>query len=185
MPVKWTSSDAKVAKVYQSGKVKFLTAGTAQITATTKDGNKVSKTCTFTVKKLAVTEVKPASKSVTIKVGGEKTLKAKVKPAKAFNTALYFKSSDTKVVAVDQDGVVLGLKPGKATITITARDGSKKSATITVYVKAVTAANDGELEVLDGDLAIEGELLENSFDIDVAGEEIVIADDEAVELSVD
>ncbi len=45
-----------------------------------------------------------------------------------------WKSSNTKVAKVDENGLVTGLSTGKATITAAACDGSKKSGKITLYV---------------------------------------------------
>ena len=40
--------------------------------------------------------------------------------------------ADTQVATVTDDGVVVGMKPGVATITLTAEDGSSCEWTITV-----------------------------------------------------
>ena len=45
-----------------------------------------------------------------------------------------WKSSDAKVASVDANGLVTGLKKGKATITATAVDGSGKKATCEITV---------------------------------------------------
>lgn len=47
--VKWTSSNAKVAKVTQKGVVKAIGEGTAKITVTAVDGSKKKSTCTVSV----------------------------------------------------------------------------------------------------------------------------------------
>ena len=173
IPVTWTTSNKKVATVDSNGLVKFVAAGTAQITATTKDGNQTSKTCKVIVKKLSVTAVKPTKKTLTMKVGQEQTLTVKVKPAKAFNPAVSFKSSKPKIVSVDQEGNVKALAAGKAVITIKAKDGSKKSAKVTITVKAATKNNDG-IEIGDGiDLSIDGDLMDglNGIDgLDIGGD---------------
>ena len=53
-------------------------------------------------------------------------------------------------------------------------------------VRALVMNGDpGEKHLPEGVEAVHGDLLDNSFDIDVAGEEIVIADDEAIELNAD
>ncbi len=69
----------------------------------------------------------------TINIGQSFTLKAKIKPSNATNKKVNWKSSKTKVATVSQKGAVSGKSPGKATITVTTKDGRKK-ATCTVTV---------------------------------------------------
>jgi len=134
VPVRWKSSNAKVAKVDSNGLVIALKAGKATITATTKDGNKTTANCVITVKKLKITKI-TAEKKLTLKVGETYVPTIKIKPAGAYITALKFSSSDASIVKVDADGTLTALAAGKATITISATDGSKKSCKIKVTVK--------------------------------------------------
>ena len=177
VPVTWKSSDKKIAKVNKDGLVSIKKEGTVTITATTKDGYNTQKTCTLTVKKLAVTKVKPAVKAFSMKAGEQATLKVTVKPAKAYNPALSFKSSNKKVVTVDADGNLKAVKAGKAVITITAKDGSKKSAKVTITVKG-TASNS---EIAIGNDTAVG--TENNIELTldgVDGIDDLFIDDEAV-----
>ena len=99
--------------------------------------------CNFVIEKKKVTENKPVTTTVKVKkivlsgiskqvAGGKKiTLKASVLPKNALNKKLKWKSSNTKVATVTQSGIVtLKKKTGgkKVIITVTAQDGSKKSA---------------------------------------------------------
>ena len=161
VPVKWSTSNKKIATVDQKGVVTFKKAGKVKITATTRDGNDTQKTCTLTIKQLKVSKIS-VSKAVTLNVGQEKALEVTIKPAKVYNPALSFKSSKPKVVSVDAEGNLKALAPGKSVITITAKDGSKKTAKVTVTVKAGSANNeltvDGNID--DGmDLTIDGDVL--------------------------
>lgn len=161
VPVKWSTSNKKIATVDQKGVVTFKKAGKVKITATTRDGNDTQKTCTLNIKQLKVSKIS-VSKAVTLNVGQEKALQVTIKPAKVYNPALSFKSSKPKVVSVDAEGNLKALAPGKSVITITAKDGSKKTAKVTVTVKAGSANNeltvDGNID--DGmDLTIDGDVL--------------------------
>jgi uncharacterized protein YjdB len=163
VPVTWKTSNKKIATVDKKGLVTFKAAGKVKITATTVDGNNTKKTCTLTIKKLKVTKVTPAKKAFNMKVGDKATLKVTVKPAKAFNPAVSFKSSNAKIVSVDAEGNVVALKPGKAVITVTAKDGSKKSAKVTITVKAAAKDND----ITSSEKADNGvELTIEGFDLD-------------------
>ena len=167
VPVKWTSSDKKVATVNKYGVVKFLKAGKVNITATTKDGNATTATCKLTIKKLKVKSITPAKKAIKMKVGQEKVLKVKVLPEKAFNPRLNMLSSNSKVVTVDNDGNLVALKEGTAEITITTKDGTKKQTTVTVTVAGYAAENEVE-EIEDSviDITVEGEVIDDLGDFD-------------------
>lgn len=62
-------------------------------------------------------------------------LKATVTPANAANKAVTYKSSNTKAVTVDANGKITAKAAGTAVITVTAQDGSGKSADCKVTVK--------------------------------------------------
>jgi uncharacterized protein YjdB len=160
VPVTWTTSNKKVATVSKKGVVKFKSAGKAVITATTTDGKQTA-TCNFTIYKLPVRQIARSNRVLTVKLGEKVKLNLKVKPAKAYNPALSFESSDPKTVAVSKQGYVKGLKVGKAVITITAKDGSGVETTMTIKVVPSTAHNDeliddtAEKLTIDGDLAVD------------------------------
>ena len=137
----WSSSNTKVATVNQNGVVKGVKAGKAKISLTVQnpgDAQALVVSCDVTVKQY-VTSIKLNATKKTIYNGKSFTLKAKVNPKNAANKAVTYKSSNKKIATVTSKGVVKGIKPGKATITVTAKDGSKKSAKCIVTVKAQKA----------------------------------------------
>lgn len=137
----WSSSNTKVATVNQNGVVKGVKAGKAKISLTVQnpgDAQALVVSCNVTVKQY-VTSIKLNATKKTIYNGKSFTLKATVNPKNAANKAVTYKSSNKKIATVTSKGVVKGIKPGKATITVTAKDGSKKSAKCTVTVKAQKA----------------------------------------------
>lgn len=145
--VTWTSGNTAVATVDANGKVTAVTKGTAVITARTTDGGYTA-TCTVTVTEqqtpnkpdkpgttpqtVSVTGV-TLTKTLTLAKGKTKTLVATVAPANATNKKVTWKSSNSKVVTVDQNGKIKAVKKGTATITVTTADGSK-TATCKVTV---------------------------------------------------
>lgn len=86
-------------------------------------------------KKVKVSKVSLNKTKKTLKKGKTFTLKATVKPANATNKKLKWTTSNKKVATVTQKGVVKAKKAGKATITATATDGSKKKAKCKITVK--------------------------------------------------
>ena len=84
------------------------------------------------VKKVQITN--PKKKKVTLVKGKTLQIKVKVTPKNARNKKVTYKSSKKKIASVTKKGKVKGLKKGTAKITVTAKDGSKKKATLTVKV---------------------------------------------------
>lgn len=129
----WTSSNAAVATVTNTGLVKGVKAGTSTITVKTVNGKTAS--CQVTV--TAPAPVKVAVKSVGLNktkltLGVKETFKltATVKPSNATNKKVTWKTSKKSVVTV-KNGKITAKKKGTATITATA-DGKKKTCKVTV-----------------------------------------------------
>ena len=133
----WNSSDESVASVDSNGKVIAKKAGTAIITATAKYG-KVKAQCKVTVPPIKVTKVAVNASKATITVGSTKSLKATVYPSNASNKAVIWKSSNSKIAKVSSTGKVTAVKPGKATITVTTKDGSFKAKTVINVIPKTT-----------------------------------------------
>ena len=133
--ITWTSSNNKVATVDANGRVVGKSAGTATITATTKDGNHKA-TCTVKVNDIKVTGITLSNSSLTMNLGTTKTVTATVKPDNASNKAITWKSDNTSVATVDAKGKITAKGEGKATITATTKDGNHK-ATCTVTVNRI------------------------------------------------
>ncbi|QCT06087.1 alpha-amylase [Ruminococcus bovis] len=136
--VTYKSSNTKVATVNGNGVVSLRSRGTAIITATSSDNSKIKATCKVTVVQ-RVTSVKLNRRSATLKVKGKAnqktcTLKAIVNPSNANVKTVTFKSSNSKVATVNSKGKVIAKKKGRATVTVTTRDG-RKTARCTIIVK--------------------------------------------------
>ena len=130
--ISWKSSNTKVATVSKDGVVKALSNGVAVITVT-------SKVCGSDYVRI---EVRTPVSGITLNranaslfKGKTFRLKAAVAPASASNKAVVWKSSNTKVVTVDSNGKLTAIGRGTATVSCTAKDGSKKRATCRVTVK--------------------------------------------------
>ena len=135
MPIaKWKSSDKKIATVSEDGVVKGKKPGKVKITAKAEDGSK--KTWKITVYEDKVKSVKISASTKTLDLNGTKSvkLKAEASPDDAAQEFTW-KSSDPSVAKVNSSGKVTAVSVGKAKITATAQDGSKKSKSITIKVK--------------------------------------------------
>ena len=119
----WTSSDEEVAAVVD-GVVTPLTAGTAFITATAGDGE-FEATCEVTVNAelVPVTGIILDQTELILTVGEQpEPLIATVVPGDATNQTVVWSSSNEIVATVD-DGFILPLEPGVATISATTLEG--------------------------------------------------------------
>ena len=128
--VKWKSSSPSVASVDENGTVRAVSPGEASITATA-GGKSASCTVTVTKKVIPVTSITLDRYSVTIEAGQSTTLVATVSPSDATDKDVTWKSSNTGVATVDENGTVRAVSEGQAVVTATAGD---KSATCVVAV---------------------------------------------------
>lgn len=131
----WSTSSSKIAAVDQNGKVTAKSKGTAIITV--KAGGKTA-TCRVTVT-VPVTKVKLSADYTSVAAGKKATVKAAITPNNASNKAVTWSisSKDKKYASVSKKGVVTTKRAGAGktvTITATAKDGSKKKATIKIKI---------------------------------------------------
>jgi hypothetical protein len=136
--VVYTSSNDDVVMILDDNTGKFMTmnAGTATITATPIDGSGVKATCKITVSDgiIKAEGVTLNTTNTTIALGSTKTLTATVLPEDATMRTVTWKSSNTDVATVDENGVVTTVGAGTATITATAADGKGAYAECKVNV---------------------------------------------------
>jgi uncharacterized protein YjdB len=130
--VVWTTNNVGVAAVSQSGQVTGLSPGTAVITAVVDGAAGYS---TITVELVPVSRVVVTPAEVSIDAGKSTTLTARAIDA-AGNTLtgrpITWASGDSRIVTVDQLGVVRGVRNGSAVVTATAE---AKVGTATVRVQ--------------------------------------------------
>ena len=79
-------------------------------------------------------------------LGKTLTLVPTVKPAEAHDQRVRWSTSNKRVATVDENGVVTSVGYGKATITCTAMDGSRRSSRCTVRVTKIVPVTDVELQ---------------------------------------
>lgn len=132
--VTWSSSAPTVASVDQSGNIIAKSVGNATITVKAKDGSGVTATCWVNVTDIKVTGITLNKTTLNIKTGATEQLTAKVQPTDATNSKVTWSSNKPTVAEVDQTGMITAKKEGSAVITVTAQDGSGKTATCQVNV---------------------------------------------------
>ncbi|MDR1227266.1 MAG: Ig-like domain-containing protein [Prevotellaceae bacterium] len=145
--VTWRSSDSAIVTVDQDGVVSGVVPGEATITVTAQDSGKFSATCKVTVQNVIITNIS-LPEAMSLLPGNSKPIIWTVSPDTAYNKEVTWSSSASGIATVDQDGVVSGVAPGEATITVTAQDSGKFSATCKVTVQNVAA--DPIIQVAEG-----------------------------------
>ena len=132
--ITWTSSDTNVATV-TNGVVKGISAGTAIITATTKDGN-FTDTCEVTVTQNAVTGIRISEKLIDLGMGYKKQITATVMPDDATDKSVEWTSENPEIAAVSDNGTITGKSYGRTVVTATTTDGGY-TAKCVVRVKPI------------------------------------------------
>ena len=128
--VSWTNSDDTVISLDANGRITALKEGTATVAAIAGDK---SASCAVTVSKsvVPVTSVTLDRSTLSLEKGQSVKLVATVSPSDATDKDVTWNSSDFSVANVDQEGNVLAMKSGSATITTKA---GEKTATCRVTV---------------------------------------------------
>ena len=132
--ITWTSSDTNVATV-TNGVVKGISAGTAIITATTKDGN-FTDTCEVTVTQNAVTGIRISEKLIDLGMENKKQITATVMPDDATDKSVEWTSENPEIATVSDNGTITGKSYGRTVITATTTDGGY-TAKCVVRVKPI------------------------------------------------
>lgn len=128
--VKWQSSNKKIATVSNKGVVTVKGKGYATIKCTSGDGSGVYSKCVVNNSSKAKS-VKLNKKSAKVSAG--KTLKLRV-TVKGSCKEVLWKSSNSKVATVTDNGLITAVENGKTVISATTMDGSNKVAKCTVKV---------------------------------------------------
>lgn len=127
----WTTNNATVAAISQTGRLTGLLPGTAVITAVI-DG--VAGNATVTVHLVPASKVTVAPASVSIGEGKSTTLTARVTDAAGnllTGREVTWASADTRIATVDQAGVVRGVRKGTVVISATC-EGKLGTSTVKI-----------------------------------------------------
>lgn len=148
--ISWTTSNPGVATVDAGGNVSAVGGGTAVITTATHDGGFKAQ-CAVNVP-IPVTGISLNKTVDIIKAGSTDTLVAAVSPFDAVDKAVTWSSSNPAVATVDQNGFVTAVAIGKATITVTSRDGGYSAGCVVTVPITWSYTDHGtrEIEVGNG-----------------------------------
>lgn len=134
----WTSSNNAIATV-ENGVVTTHTVGKVTITATLEATGATAKK-TITVKPVYATKVVINQSSFEMLAGSQKQLTATVTPNNVEQNGVSWKSSNSSIVSVDQNGLVKANKNGTVYITARSNDG-KRTTSIRIKVVVPSPTN--------------------------------------------
>ncbi len=128
----FTSSNKKIVTVDKNGKLTGVAKGTAKITVKETYKKKTVNVGTFTV---SVVNSKLSSKSIEVPLFASYYLPLEYRNYKAKYSG---EVADPTIATVNEDGLLVGLKEGKTTVTIseTYKKKTRKLGNLTVTVKA-------------------------------------------------
>ena len=129
--VKWVSTNPSIATVNSNGLITGVSAGNTTIKASVGNTTKI---INVTIKETIInpTSIDLSKTAIDLNVGQVETVNAIIKPDNATNKIVTWKSSDTNIVSVDNNGKVTAKKSGNATITATTSNGISKNIIVTV-----------------------------------------------------
>ena len=128
--VVWKSSDTNILTVDNMGVITAKAVGTANVRVAV--GEKTA-SCAVTVVQ-PVTSISLSKSTLSLDAFEDYTLTASVYPDNAADKSVEWATSDEKIAIVSQTGKVTPLSKGTADITVTAKDGSGRTAKCTVTV---------------------------------------------------
>lgn len=120
--ITWKSSDDNIAKIDSGGNITAQNPGKATLTAMLYSQKK-SATATLSVRQ-PVTGIFMPTSTITLYTGGEgRLLQTEIFPKNATNQNITWKSKNTKIARVDENGRVKPVCVGMTEITATTEDG--------------------------------------------------------------
>lgn len=133
--LEWNSSDSSIVSVNEYGKIKALKEGSATITATSVDDPSLSASIKINAKVVPMAELTLDKISDACEPEAEIKLTATYAPGNTTYTDLKWETSDDKVATVDNEGKVIAVAPGTATITVSSVAQPEIKAEFVITVK--------------------------------------------------
>ena len=130
--VVWSSSDESIATVNAQGRITGVALGDCEILCTSRSNGEAQAKATVHV--LQPVKSVQFNDPPVIYVGETGQLSWVIEPANASNQQLEFTSGSKKILQVNPDGTVTGLKAGEATVNAMTTDGTNRRARVKVKV---------------------------------------------------
>jgi len=118
----WSSSDATIVTVDQTGKLEAIKVGETTITVKNSDGT-VSSNCKVVVKPISANQIVLDKTSLTMIIGTKDKLNVRFVPTNTTNQKITWTTSNPLIVKVDHEGNIEASATGDAIIMATTEDG--------------------------------------------------------------
>jgi len=130
--LKWRSTSSSAAKVSSSGEITARKAGSAVISATSTYNTSIAGSVMVTVvNRSAPSSIRLSVPEAQMPIGGTMQLTASPSPTNASRLFKY-SSSNSKVISVNENGLLTAKKAGTVTITVKSSKSSSVKETITI-----------------------------------------------------
>ena len=139
--ITWSSSNADVATINQSGVLTAINEGVTTITVKSMDGKGVSTSCAVNVMRVLVTGVEFVYTHYDVVIGDVITLRANVIPSNATIKTLSWSSDNSNIASVDANGIVTARAQGQTNIRVRTTDGNFEAACTVTVIKPVTGVS--------------------------------------------
>jgi uncharacterized protein YjdB len=133
--ISWFSSNPQIATVDENGVLTAIKEGKTILSVSTADG-KIQDKVEINIVKTAVnpgvdsvTSVVLAEPIVTIRVGETFKIEATAMPLTAPERGIWYVNETKSYITVDKNGLVTGIAPGSARVTVGSQDGKRNVCT--------------------------------------------------------
>ncbi len=153
--VTWTTSDASVATVSETGVVTAIKPGVVEIMASSSNG--LTATCIVTVSAriIEATGLRLSNSELSLIEGETADLIPIISPEDATDKSVVWTSDNPEIATVDANGIVTAVKQGFATITAMTKNGLTATCAVTVNPRIIAvegiSLNRTELELVEED----------------------------------
>ncbi len=135
--VQFASSDEKVASVDKNGKVTVKGGGKCDIICSSQENSSIAKTVKVTSSDVKIKKFTLDNAPERISQGSTFQLKYTITPSDATNKKITWKSSDTSLATIDENGKIKAKVIGTFTVTGTTTDGSNIKVQCTIKIRAM------------------------------------------------
>lgn len=133
----WSSNDTSIASISSDGLVTGIKVGKTTITATSSENSLVKATCVIDVQSgstIIPTSISLNKSNEEIEINETIQLTTTFSPSNVDDKSINWRSSNSSIASVDNNGLVTGISGSSTRVTITATSKSNTSLSTSCYV---------------------------------------------------